>query len=683
MAIVAGFGAEAVGQRGASQGPFLAGVTVKARNWPVTAGNPHLSSLASLPASASFLSSWQSQIASLASGTSADVDSGVGSEASSESANLIAETLAGELPAPSSTSAKSCPVGMEMANNLAGGTSTSGTVPGQTTTPRPTPALRMSIVHAHPVAVSRTMKIWQIAGPSSSTIANKQIDHQRTTHKSLYSSASFSTGLPSTDSAPSGMPAVTIQVPAAINLRESPSSTSSGADRTESSLAGKAGTETGYLSNSTVASTAASPITRNAATLEADDSVDAKSLGLHLFDDPAAVPEGSTEIQTAAEGPPLIADKTPNQVPSLRGNGRNTSTENADPLSHGPAVVVSGARGNQRFEDAPGQSAPAMVSGYGFADSTVPVSANGDAGSNAWKATSVVQTQSAQMQHQVPNEPVNPPENLATSSSSEDTAGESTQVGARLLAATLPKMSSPGTVAISRAPEHAALRSTRAAASIELNEHLPRPFQTANGAIVTDASGLVGDPEAMRGTTDASPGNASLSPASTTASSANEAFAALDADMNSSIPSWIHAGARRAEAGYQDPALGWIGVRAEVNGGGVHATLLPSSSEAAQVLGGHMAGLDAYLAAEHAPVRSLTLTTPGGREPGLASGQDLSQGMNQGSGQSDHSEPKPSTLVPMAAIATSVSRVTPVQSGRLEHTAEIPRRGGTHISVVA
>jgi hypothetical protein len=372
------------------------------------------------------------------------------------------------------------------------------------------------------------------------------------------------------------MPAVTIQVPAAIDLRESLSSRSSGADRTESSLAGKAGTEIGYLSNSTVASTAAPPITRNPATLEANDSVDAKSLGSHLFDGPAAVPEGSAETQTAAEGPPLVADKTPNQVPSLRSNARNTSTENADPLSHGPEAVASGARGNQRFEDAPGQSAPAMASGYGFAESTAPVSANGDGGSNAWKATSVVQMQSAQMQHQVQNEPVNPPENLATSSSSEDTAGKSTQVGALSLPVTLLKMSSPGTVAISRAPEQAALRSIRGAASIGLIEHLPRPFQIANGAVVTDASGLVRDPEAMRGTTDASPGNASLSPASTTASSTHEAFAALDADMNSSIPSWIHAGTRRAEAGYQDPALGWIGVRAEVNGGGVHATLLPS-----------------------------------------------------------------------------------------------------------
>ncbi len=66
-------------------------------------------------------------------------------------------------------------------------------------------------------------------------------------------------------------------------------------------------------------------------------------------------------------------------------------------------------------------------------------------------------------------------------------------------------------------------------------------------------------------------------------------------------------------------------MRADVSGGGVHATLLPSSPEAAQVLGGHMAGLDAYLAAEHTSVRSLSLTTPEGREPGLASGQDLGQ----------------------------------------------------------
>jgi hypothetical protein len=218
-------------------------------------------------------------------------------------------------------------------------------------------------------------------------------------------------------------------------------------------------------------------------------------------------------------------------------------------------------------------------------------------------------------------------------------------------------------------------------------EHLTHPFPTVSGTTAQDASGLLRDPEAMRGATGTgsgtAPGTGGPSSGSTTGSSAHEAFAALDADTNASSPNWIHAGTRRAEAGYQDPALGWIGVRADVSGGGVHATLLPSSSEAAQALGGHMAGLDAYLAREHTSVRSLTLTTPEGREPAFASGQGPDQGMNQGSGQSGYSEPKPGTPASMAAIATSVFRDTPMQSGRIDNTAEIPRVGGIHISVVA
>ncbi|HEX4756924.1 MAG TPA: hypothetical protein VH308_03045 [Terracidiphilus sp.] len=257
------------------------------------------------------------------------------------------------------------------------------------------------------------------------------------------------------------------------------------------------------------------------------------------------------------------------------------------------------------------------------------------------------------------------------------------ELGAFSSPATLRKVSSSGTGSIGKPAEQTSLRNDRGTASINRVEHLTHPFPAVSGAAAQDASGLVRDPQATRGMTGSSPGGAGFSSGSTAESSAHEAFAALDADTNSSGPNWIHAGTRRAEAGYQDPALGWIGVRADVSGGGVHATLLPSSSEAAQVLGGHMAGLDAYLAAEHTSVRSLTLTTPEGSEPGLASGQDLGQGMNQESGQSGYSEPQPGSRASMAAIATSVSRDTPAQSGRLDHATEIPRLGGTHISVVA
>ena len=89
-----------------------------------------------------------------------------------------------------------------------------------------------------------------------------------------------------------------------------------------------------------------------------------------------------------------------------------------------------------------------------------------------------------------------------------------------------------------------------------------------------------------------------------------ETFARLDAEGASPSIHWVQAGAHRAEAGYLDPALGWVGVRAETSGGGVHAALLPGSAEAAQVLGTHLSGLNAFLAEQHGPHSTATMDAP-------------------------------------------------------------------------
>jgi hypothetical protein len=84
---------------------------------------------------------------------------------------------------------------------------------------------------------------------------------------------------------------------------------------------------------------------------------------------------------------------------------------------------------------------------------------------------------------------------------------------------------------------------------------------------------------------------------------------ALDGSLHTADPRWIQAGGHRAEAGYQDPSLGWVSVRAEMgSGGGVHASVIPSSSDAAQVLNGHLSGLDAHLANQHLPVHPVTIS---------------------------------------------------------------------------
>jgi hypothetical protein len=87
-------------------------------------------------------------------------------------------------------------------------------------------------------------------------------------------------------------------------------------------------------------------------------------------------------------------------------------------------------------------------------------------------------------------------------------------------------------------------------------------------------------------------------------------FTALDAESAAPPATWIHAGAHQAEAGYLDPALGWVGVRAEAAGNTLHAAIVPGSPEAAQALGGHLAGLNTYLAEHHGQAANLTMAPP-------------------------------------------------------------------------
>jgi hypothetical protein len=160
----------------------------------------------------------------------------------------------------------------------------------------------------------------------------------------------------------------------------------------------------------------------------------------------------------------------------------------------------------------------------------------------------------------------------------------------------------------------------------------------------------------------------------------HDAFAAMDAGASVGTPGWIHAGGHQAEAGFQDPALGWVGVRADLSGGGVHAALIPGSTEAAQALSAHLPGLSTYLADEHATVATLTMAAPGNGGIETSLGQNMHQGGGHPAQQNAPSDPQPgSQTVPELVPGAS----SPDNNDGFVSMAPTAGAHGLHISVMA
>jgi hypothetical protein len=166
----------------------------------------------------------------------------------------------------------------------------------------------------------------------------------------------------------------------------------------------------------------------------------------------------------------------------------------------------------------------------------------------------------------------------------------------------------------------------------------------------------------------------------------HETFAALDAESGTGSPAWVHAGAHRAEAGFQDPALGWVGVRAEVGETGVHAALLPGSLGAAESLGGHLAGLNSYLAEHHVQVETLTVNAPENHAPGSgldnAAGQNMEHEAGRGAGQERESG-NGSSAPPRVEANAGQQAGSEVPDRTIEAAAAPTVSGNMHISVIA
>jgi hypothetical protein len=217
------------------------------------------------------------------------------------------------------------------------------------------------------------------------------------------------------------------------------------------------------------------------------------------------------------------------------------------------------------------------------------------------------------------------------------------------------------------------------------------PAQEGNPRVEGQVSGFAVDAPPMtreqagaRGEMTAAGGTAATS----SASGARETFAALDAEGVPGKPTWVHAGAQRAEAGFEDPDLGWVGVRADLGGGGVHAALVAGSADAAAALGTHMAGLNAYLAEHHTSIETLTLAAPEGGWAGPGSGQGMHQGAGRQSGQETAQDAATGSQPGLSGDSGSTGQPA-VSSGSLAGSSEMSgsareaRPGSVHISVMA
>jgi hypothetical protein len=238
-----------------------------------------------------------------------------------------------------------------------------------------------------------------------------------------------------------------------------------------------------------------------------------------------------------------------------------------------------------------------------------------------------------------------------------------------------------------RSSTQAALRRAHGAVEGAAVERGYRPLTGQPAGVLADGSNLAREPAGARAAMGAANDTAGSSAGATAGQATREIFAALDAENAPGTPSWTLAGAHRAEAGFQDPALGWVGVRADLGVGGIHASLVPGSADAAQALGSHLAGLNSYLAEQHTPVETLTLAAPGGRWTGPDGNQGTSQGMDQNGGrnadQGTFAEPQSNPPPTSPDLAATASSQLPASTGRQGTDLPAPRPGGIHISLMA
>jgi hypothetical protein len=212
------------------------------------------------------------------------------------------------------------------------------------------------------------------------------------------------------------------------------------------------------------------------------------------------------------------------------------------------------------------------------------------------------------------------------------------------------------------------------------SQHGVAPHQGSGSVLPRDMSGMQGTDRAGPNSTPEVGGAPRLAAAKV---DVQDTFTALDEENRATTPVWIHNGGNVAEAGFKDPTLGWVGVRAQADASGIHAAVVPGSLDASQALGGSLANLGNFLAEHHTSVQTLTMAAPenswdgkhanpqGGFEAGTGNPQHGQSGQQHETTNGDFSlsnSPGPNLSEARPADASS-----PINTSA----------GGTYISVIA
>jgi hypothetical protein len=200
-----------------------------------------------------------------------------------------------------------------------------------------------------------------------------------------------------------------------------------------------------------------------------------------------------------------------------------------------------------------------------------------------------------------------------------------------------------------------------------------------DSAAVRAVAGIVSNP------------NAASQQSSSSTPTVHDTFAALDSGNGTDKTTWVHTGSQQAEAGYHDPELGWISVRADSASGAVHASVVPSSESAGQTLNSHMAGLNDYLTERHSSVASVTVASPenramtaaGDQGSGQNSGQSMNPGAGNGGGQNSSENAGQSATATPVASPLYGTRDPSATTGVAEAAVAASVSSGGHISVMA